>query len=131
MTGPDGTSMVRNLGIVKAYLAGYDETVRMCLDTAGRWIYAPRMTRFTVYLRVEFTMDTGHHNVRYHVSTSARTDQLPGPDEIWDHPYHCAGLRPIITGLSSVRSKAVGVFSQPISTYQSVTHLPSLLPCWS
>lgn len=41
--------------------------------------------------------------------------------------YHCAGLRPIITGLSSVRSRAVGVIVKSTSNVL-VGHTPSLSP---
>lgn len=41
--------------------------------------------------------------------------------------YHCVGLRPIITGLSSVRSRAAGVFAESIPN-ALVSHTPSLSP---
>ena len=41
--------------------------------------------------------------------------------------YHCAGLRPIITGLSSVRRRAARVFAKSIPNVL-VSHTPSLSP---
>ena len=103
--------MAQKLGAAEAYVTGNDETVWVRLDTGKRWIYASRLTRYTVYLRVEFTVDAGHHKIRYHVSTDASMSESPPHEEIQDSMHHCAGFRPIITGLSGVRSRAVVAFS--------------------